>query len=71
MILQDASAKATTVAPRSREEDEGQGEIKALLFDMKHSMSHGKKYEAPPRADMPRLEMHEYEYEVQYCDNKK
>lgn len=66
-FLQEASAKvAAADALRSLQEDQDKGEIADLLFDMKHSMSHGKKYEAPPRSDMPPLAMHDYEYEVRH-----
>lgn len=39
-------------------------DIGSLLFDMKQSLARGKRYDPPPRADMPMLPMHEHEYEV-------
>lgn len=35
-----------------------------MLFDMENSISHGRKYESPPRTDLPMLEMHPAEYEA-------
>ncbi|CAM9761275.1 unnamed protein product, partial [Laminaria digitata] len=57
---QEAVAKAPVEAPPSQDEVD----IRSLMFDMKVSLSHGKKYEPPPRSDMPPLPMHQYEYEV-------
>ena len=58
--LQEAVADVPVEAPPSQDE----AEIRSLMFDMKVSLSHGKKYEPPPRSDMPPLPMHQYEYEV-------
>lgn len=69
-MLQDAVAKAQAAAaasaasPWTTLREKEKNEIRSLLFDMKHSISHGTKYEAPPRADMPPLPKHQYEYEV-------
>ena len=60
LLLQEAEAKAPVETPPSQDE----AEIRSLMFDMKLSLSHGKKYEPPPRSDMPALPMHQYEYEV-------
>lgn len=58
-----AAAAATDTALVSKE-DKCREEIASLLLDVKQSISHGKKYEAPPRVDLPPMPMHQYEYEV-------
>ncbi|CAN0131795.1 unnamed protein product, partial [Ascophyllum nodosum] len=54
-----AVAKAPA-SPSSKDEEE----IRSLLFDMKQTLARGKRYDTPPRTDIPALPMHEHEYEV-------
>lgn len=55
--------------PEGATPDKARLEIEMLLFDMENSISYGKKYEPPPRADLPVLELHPAEYEASaaYC----
>lgn len=58
------AAVAGATPPGATGKDKDRDEITSLLFDMKHSVSHGTKYEPPPRTDQPPLAKHHYEYEV-------
>lgn len=58
----NAAPAATSWA--AMEKDKDRDEIRSLLFDMKHSISHGSKYDPPPRVDKLPLPKHHYEYEV-------
>ncbi|CAM9554270.1 unnamed protein product, partial [Scytosiphon promiscuus] len=65
VLLLKASAEHQEEEEKEEEKEaKNTDEIRSLLFDIKHSISHGTKYEAPPRKDLPPLPMHQYEYEV-------
>lgn len=61
-----ASVKVKAGPSKGEEEAKEEEELRSILFDMKQSLAHGKKYDAPPRADIPALPMHEQEYEVRF-----